>query len=266
MAIEKKLKAVPPRPLTANGGTDGKVTIADTIGFKVKQQVILFSGPAGNLRVEVKRVESSTVLYVGPIGKHINDRTDVSAYTVVDGSTISAEEQQRPNVPEQEVERLTYEEEPVVARRVMVVDEYGDPITDTNPMPVDATVDVQVNVDAEDGDSVSIGAHPSQVRESSPDTITSAVFEEIFSYTSPGSNVRIVHVEATVSTPSLIRVLLNGTTIREKWTSPMERNVDFLFMEHLKLTTGDEVTVEAQVERFLHASYDTFTSIEGYLI
>lgn len=153
MAYEKRLKAVPLQLFTANGTSLGQITVADASLFKVKQQVVLNSSAAGLLRLEVKRVDSKTILFVGPISDHqhkssILERTDVSAYLVADGASLSADEQKRPSIPEQEIERLTYEEEPVVARRVTLVDENGDKYTDANPLPVDANVVIGgVNVD-----------------------------------------------------------------------------------------------------------------------
>lgn len=152
MAIEKRLKAVSPKAFTANGTADGKVTILYTGGFKVKQVVVLKSNTS-SISLEIKRIESSSVLYVGPVKSNINDRSDISAFTVADQSTIEAQEQPRPSIPEQEIERLTYEEEPTVARRTVLVDELGNKYSDSNPLPVSATVqtetydDVQMDYD-----------------------------------------------------------------------------------------------------------------------
>ena len=140
--FEKRLPLVSVRAFTANGDTLGRVTTTQAQNFKVKQQVILSSNTVGQQRLEVKRVESATVLYVGPISTPITTRSDISAYLVADSASIQAPEQPRPSIPEQEIERLTYEEEPVIARRVVLVDELGNKINDANPLPVTAAVDV----------------------------------------------------------------------------------------------------------------------------
>lgn len=155
MAYEKKLKAVPARLFTADGTNLGKLTVSNTRGFKVKQIVILESGTQGTLLLEVKRVESFTIMYVGPIGTKITDRSDVSAFTVADSSVVRADEQNRPNIPEQEIERITYEEEPTMARRVTLVDPVGDQYDINNPIPVqvDTTVNIgDVRITAQDND------------------------------------------------------------------------------------------------------------------
>jgi len=143
--FEKRFPSVPPQSLVANGTSLGKLSIPDACAFKVKQQVVLTSLTQQSLRLEVKRVENQNDLFLGPISDHqhkssISERTDISAYTVADSASIYAEEQKRSNIPEQEVERLTYEEEPTVARRVVIVDKLGDKIDSSNPLPVAATV------------------------------------------------------------------------------------------------------------------------------
>jgi hypothetical protein len=141
---EKRLPAVSIRAFTSDGGTLGRILTTQAQDFKVKQQVILNSNTAGQSRLEVKRVESATVLYVGPISTPITARSDISNYLVADSASIQADEQPRPTIPEQEIERLTYEEEPTVARRTVLVDALGNKYSDTNPLPVQVDGDINV--------------------------------------------------------------------------------------------------------------------------
>jgi len=150
---EKRLKAVPPQLFTADGTNNGKITVADASLFRVKQRVIIESSTQTSSIFEVKRVESATELYVGPYSDHqkkatILDRSDMSQYLVADLAKISAEEQMRPQIPQQEIERITYEEEPVVARRSFLVDTLGNPFSATNPLPIQHRfTDVQIDYD-----------------------------------------------------------------------------------------------------------------------
>lgn len=142
----------------------------------------------------------------------------------------------------------------------------GDPNTGfTLKINTDGSIDANIEMDADDGDNVAISAHPQQIFSEAPDTITTSGFEQIFSYTSSDSRTRIINIVSTVSTPSLIRVKINGAIVRELWTSPTERNAVFHFKENRPLLNGDVLTVEARVERFIHSTYETFTSLEGYL-
>lgn len=123
--FEKRWKAVPPQLFTADGTVLGKITVADSCLFKVKQLIVLTSPalatPSHDI-LEVKRITDGTTLYVGLRTANIDSRYDASAYLAADGAAIHAIEQLRSKVPEQEIERHTYEEEPVVARRTVLVD------------------------------------------------------------------------------------------------------------------------------------------------
>lgn len=133
---EKRLAAVAPQLFTSDGTVQGRLTISNTSLFKVKQEVILNATGLPNLELEIKQIDDINIIYVGPKGGPIKNRTDISAYTVLAGAFIFAAEQNRPSVPEQSVERLTYEEEPTVARRVVVVDKMGNKIDGDNPIPI----------------------------------------------------------------------------------------------------------------------------------
>lgn len=143
--IEKFWAAIGPMSLTAPGTNTGRLTVASTEGLRVKM-VVTLTDPAisSPLRLEIKRVISQTQFDVGEVGKSISNRYDVSAYGVT--SSIRTMEQGRNAIPEAEIERATYEEEPVVARRVIGVDSLGRPWTASNPLPVDAQVNVEVDV------------------------------------------------------------------------------------------------------------------------
>ena len=142
--LEKRWKAVPAQLFTANGTTDGKITIAGACHlFKVKQQIILKSStiPSHDI-LEIKRITDDNTLYVGLKSKNIDSRYDVSGYLVVDGASIEALEQHRSSVPFEEFTRAEYEEEPVVAKRVILVDECGEKYTEDNRFPVDTQVTI----------------------------------------------------------------------------------------------------------------------------
>jgi hypothetical protein len=97
--------------------------------FKVKQQVVINSSAVPNRDdLEIKIISDRVTIFLGPKAGNIDSRADLSAYVPSDTPIIYANEQQRVKIPEQEIERLTYEEEPVVARRVIQVDEIGVPL------------------------------------------------------------------------------------------------------------------------------------------
>jgi len=129
----------------------------------------------------------------------------------------------------------------------------------------DGSINANTEIDANDGDNIAITGHPNQIFDEAADTITTAAFEEIYTYTSANLNTMIRSIECTVSTPATIRLKINGVIKKVLRTSPLERNIKFLFEDDRPLSTGQTVSVEAQVDRLIHASYDCFTSLEGYL-
>jgi hypothetical protein len=139
MAIEKSWEAIPSRVFTSDGGTApanaGLVTLATTIDFRVKQQVVVTANALLSLELEVKQVISDTQMYVGSPG-NIANRQDLTGYTVAANAAIFAVQQPRPSIPEKEYSRAEFEEEPVVAKRSFLVDDYGNPYNSENPFPV----------------------------------------------------------------------------------------------------------------------------------
>lgn len=123
---EKRLLRVEKQLFLADGTVTGVAKIADSGLFVVGHEVFICSDTQENLKVKVKQILDLFTIVVGPIGKAINSREDISAYLVADNAYIFAPEQKRPSIPEQEIERMTYDEEPIVARRVRLVDRFGN--------------------------------------------------------------------------------------------------------------------------------------------
>lgn len=139
MALERKWDTVSPQAFIADGTPQGFITLADTQGFRTKQVAYLksTSNPIA-VPVQIKRVLSPTVLVVGAVDNKIASWTpfDVSAYTVASGAVIGAEEQNKNAIPRDDHYSAIYESDPVVADRVISVDQYGRPYTPANTLPV----------------------------------------------------------------------------------------------------------------------------------
>lgn len=139
MAIERKWETIPPRTFVSDGTSTGQITLSSTSKLRVKQNIIVKATGEEALSLEIKRVLSKTQLLVGPTGA-INLRSDLTLYTTAKAATLEAPEQFRPAIPDKEYDRAKFEEEPVVAERVYLVDEIGEPFDEDNPFPVLATV------------------------------------------------------------------------------------------------------------------------------
>lgn len=265
MALEKRLKAIPAQLFTADGTTDGLITlVSDACRFKVKQQVFLSGSTLPNLdQIEVKRVISDTQLYVGPKGGNIDSRVNISAYTLALGATITANEQLRPSIPQEELIRAMYEEEPTVAQRSILVDRCGDDYDEDNPLPIafDGTISIgAVEVKDQDGDILEVNSDGSINVNivSSSDTpglvlkyneissVPSGVETTMITVMSPPSGHRIEKIEVSGDNIALYRVYINGTPILAKrtwWTSFNETFNFENFPNGLVLTTGQVLTV-----------------------
>jgi len=144
MAFEKQWTAVPPVALTADGSSTGVIQVVDSAGFYVKMNAQLSNSSGQTLTVEVKRVINKNVILVGPPKTPITTYTDCSAFTAALSSTISAAQQNKTVLSMEDRLLATYEQEPIDAWRTRTVDSYGNPYTDSNPLPVafDGTVSI----------------------------------------------------------------------------------------------------------------------------
>jgi hypothetical protein len=219
-------------------------------------------------------------MIVGPKSGNINATTDVSSYTMALGANISANEQKRPTIGADDFERAVYEEEPTVAKRVVMVDKFGNKYDNTNPLPIafDGTVNIgNVMITAQDnypyqGDihsSVRINDGTNDLKvnsdgsinvvvENSPDepgltfkynevtSVASGVTTNLISYTAPSGGSRISRIDVSGENVALFTLMVNGSTIMVKRTWWMEFNQCFVFdpnTEGLKLNAGDTVLV-----------------------
>jgi hypothetical protein len=147
MAFEKNWAAVSPQAFTADGNIFGQITLANTAGFRVKQSAYLKNTAGATLPVQVKRVLSSTTLVVGLIDNNIASwkPLDISTWTVASGAVIGAESQDKKANPSPDDHyRAVYEADPVVADRVIFVDQYGNFYDANNPLPIafDGTISI----------------------------------------------------------------------------------------------------------------------------
>lgn len=145
MAYERYWEEVSPRLLSTNGTSDGSVGIADLNGFYVKQDVVLQSNTLPATTFQIKRIDVvNSQVWLGSKSEPINKYSNLSAFLVSESATIQAARQPKNSVPKDDQAQGTYETEPVVARRVVLVDGTGQKYTQENPLPVDATVSVVV--------------------------------------------------------------------------------------------------------------------------
>lgn len=271
---EKQWRALAPKAFTANGTINGIATVADTRGLKVKQKIILQSSTQERVEFEVKDVLNKTQFVVGLKTDPIDKTSDISMFLVSDGAMVYAEKQIRPNIPDKEYERAVYAEEPIIAKRVILVDEEGgmiDSIVDqsgTRRLAVDALVNVEI--DADIGSNIAISRHEFPIRVTTEADFASGDLDnmnytEILSYTSADDKTRIRKITVKADTYGTFKLLKEGVTEEYFKTSFSDRNCIFEFEENIDLLSGEEITIEFVPERIRLANYNFFMRVEGYL-
>jgi len=134
MAIERKILPVPSQLFTSDGTVYGELTVDRSDLFKVRQRVFIKAVGESTNQYEVKRI-IKTSIFVGPLDNDLDSRSDISLYTVIKNSSIFANEQLRPFLHDGEdlsiphdVNDIEHEEEPVLGKRVILVDGFGERI------------------------------------------------------------------------------------------------------------------------------------------
>lgn len=138
MAIERLWEEIPARAFTANGQANGLVTLESTIQFRTNQKVKITSTGNPDKVLVIKRVVSPTQMFLGPDDKNIKSRENLTLYTLAAMAMVSAAEQNKTSIPEKDQLQMTLEREPVNARRVYQVDDFGNAIGTTPENPIHA--------------------------------------------------------------------------------------------------------------------------------
>ena len=240
MSSERNLSVVPPILLTANGGTQGQLTLATTLGIFVKQNINIQSGSVPSLQVQVKYVINETQILVGAVGHNLAHRIDVSAYTVAQGTFVFAGPFPKAVLPMEERLYATYIQEPSNSWRVTPVDSFGNSIDETNPWPVtfDGTVSIgdvhilgpsptnnELNVNNDGSINVNIVSVPvvgNTVRNiyNEANSVVGGVTTIVVQYTVPGSLTNSILQRISVSGENIAKftVFVNGTQIDTRRT------------------------------------------------
>lgn len=125
--------AVAPQTLTANGGSDGLVSIPDTSGFYATQLVKMANSDPFSEIFQVLEIISDTQMYLGyPINagdkRYRANFASLAAYTVAKSSTVEAAQQNKRLPSPQAVLQTVLASEPIGALRVQQVNHRGAPI------------------------------------------------------------------------------------------------------------------------------------------
>jgi len=203
MALEKKWNVVPPRLFVADGNAFGLITLVDTAGFKGKQEAYLLDNLGNSLAVQVKRVISPTQLVVGLIDNKMASwkPLNLSNWTVANGASIGAQEQDKNRIPPDDHQAAIYEADPTVADRVVFVDQYGNFYDEDNPLPINFSGSITIG-------AVEVKGTNGNTIEPNPDGSLNVVIESI---PSPNANVKSTYNEVLAVPPGATTVIVSYT-------------------------------------------------------
>ena len=271
MSYERKWAAVPPQAFTVNGGQFGLVTVASTAGFRVKQSAYLKNNSDQNLSVQVKVVLSSTTLIVGyPDNQIANWKPiNLSSWTVASGASIGAEWQNKNNISVEDINKAVYEADPVVAIRTLGVDQFGNPWSLTNPLPVAFDGDISIGVVEVKGTngnfiepnmdgsinvnvvSVPVAGNVVINQYGEANSVASGITTNVVQYVTPAGLTQAILQRISVSGENIAKwtVFINGTQIdtrRTFWGSSLSEYFEFTTggSDGVMLSPGDIVTVK----------------------
>lgn len=142
MGFERDLSPVAPILLVTNGGTEGQITLATTLGLFVKQLAQLKATGVTTLTVQIKRVLSLTQILVGLPGNPLDHRVNVSAFTTALGANLSCTLQDKSTLPMESRLFASYIQEPSNSWRVTPVDSFGNSFDPSNPVPITGDINV----------------------------------------------------------------------------------------------------------------------------
>lgn len=276
--LEKRFKAVPTQLFAVSGTIAGVVTVVDTSLFKVKQQVIVAANSLPNLdALEVKNIISTTQMMIGLQSTNIFLPIDLSAYTTSLAAKIFANEQRRPTITADDFERACYEEEPTVAKRVVMVDKYGDKYDENNPLPIafDGTISIgDVQIKDQDGDELqvnndgSINVNVVSSPSSSPGLMTlyqevssvvSGVETTMATYIAPTNGFKLYRINVSGDNIALFTLSVAGVVVAVKRTFFGNLNENFIFEPFengLEVLAGDQLQVTVIHQRPFIADFE----------
>lgn len=152
---------------------------------------------------------------------------------------------------------------------IRLLDETGSAFSNANPLPVEITSSIDVELDAADGDNIAISGHPTQVFDESVTAVTTTGFTTILSFTPAVDDTNIVMLEITGPVDALARVRLNGTEIRRKYINAHNATVDFQFREPRRIDMIDTIDIQVRprtaIPSFMVGGADFFASLQGFV-
>jgi len=223
------------------------------------------------------------VALVGPNGRHVDVVIDgdgkvrllVDANVTVENATINVDldSESGDNVAIGNItnsDKLFVHADGTISIRLL--DETGTAFSTLNPLPTEIVIPaggLEVKVEASSGDTIAISGHQTQVFDENEVTVnTGGSYTNVLTYVAPFDDTHITFAEVTGPVDSVVRMRLNGTTIRKRHLTAGAPNVEFPFIEPRRLTSGQSLTIDVKPDATPPAHFsgvEFFASIQGFI-
>jgi len=258
-SIEKSWASVPPQLFIEDGTAQGVVTVANSSGFKVKQQIVIVATGLPSLTVKIMRFISPTQFYVGPTnptaGQGLTGRQDISAYTVAAGAYVYAETQPKVTIKPDDIWQAVYRQEPGTTIGVEIDDQWGNPINAENPLPVsiDGTISIGEVSIVEGGNTLAVNPDGS--------INVDATIENPIEVKGATGNILVVNPDGSINVSNSGIIELKGPSGNIVEVSPAKAaNVNLIPVSQIPFSLG-ALALPSLINTLLSSlSYDSVSS------
>jgi len=154
---------------------------------------------------------------------------------------------------------------------IRLLDEAGAAFSALNPLHTEIVIPaggLEVKLEASSGDTVAVSGHQTQIYAENEVTINAGgSYTNVLTYVVPFNDTYIAFAEITGPVDSVVRMRLNGVTIRKKHLTAGSPNVEFPFLEPRRLASGQTLTIDVKPDKtppaFL-SGVEFFASIQGF--
>lgn len=133
----------------------------------------------------------------------------------------------------------------------------------------DGSIDVNMQVDADDGDTIAIARHAQPFEQSnefnlSAGGLSTSAYTQVYTFTSASDDLRIKTVKSSTSTLGTWKVKVDGQIKEVFRTSNNTRNLNIDFYNEIDLLDGQVLSLEFRPDRLRLNNYEFFVRLEGY--
>jgi hypothetical protein len=249
--------------LVEDGTASGLIRVANIANFRNLSKVQISSSTQPTITYQIKSIFYPDYIRLGPVDNNLHSYTNVSNYITLDLAKLTQEEQTRPQTNISQIARYIYEEEPVIADRVIQVNEKGRLNNRQNPSFSSVVHNNSILAPNPDG-SLNVvvveGGLTTKLPLSMFDTVTavpSGVDQNLFAYVVPlGKYFTLDFIEVGGDNIAKYEVFINATLNATKRTYFGASLCDIINYKGFILNEGDSLRVQVSHNRPFLGSFE----------